>query len=50
MYQKNYCIKKIVGTEFNNIKFFIFPFTTSSCVARVPCVRTQKRKKTIANA
>jgi len=34
-------LKKLGGTEFNNIKFFIFLFTTSSCTARVPCARIQ---------
>jgi len=38
-YQKSW------GTEFNNITFFIFYFTTSICVARVPCVRTQNSEK-----
>jgi len=33
------------GTEFNNINFFIIPFTTSSCVPKVPCTRTQKSEK-----
>jgi len=30
--------------EFNSLKFFIFPFTISSCVARVSYTRTQKVK------
>jgi len=38
-------IEKVGGTIFNNIKFFIFPFTTGSCVARLPCARIQKSKK-----
>jgi len=39
--------KKLRGIEFNNIKFFNFPFTTSSCVAKVPFDRTQKSEKLV---
>jgi len=33
------------GTEFNNVIFFIFPLTTSSCVARIyPALEHKKVK------
>jgi len=36
------CQKIWGGTVFNNIKFFIFPFTSSSCVARTQKVKNRK--------
>jgi len=37
-------IEKVGGGQNLITKFFIIPFTTSSCVARVSCARTQKVK------
>jgi len=39
--------KKLRGTEFKTIKLFIFPFTNSNFVARVPCALTQKSKNLV---
>jgi len=46
MVQKHWrkTIEKVGRTKFYNINFFIFP-TTSSCVAKVSCTRTQNSEK-----